>query len=91
MEVGRDLALVAKAIRAIGDGYGLHLSDYAPLIELMADRARAASDHLLNRVRNHDPVALRLYAAKHDEYWGPVAENIRRHSSELRSLILEHK
>ncbi len=91
VEVGRDLALIAKAIRAIGDGYGLHLSEYHPLIELMADRARAASDHLLDGVRKRDPVALRLYAEKHDEYWGPVSDHIRRHSSELESLVLEKK
>ena len=89
VEVRSDLAITARAIRAIGSGYGLQLSDYGPLIELMADRAQAASEHLLNGVRNHDPVALRLIAAKHDEYWGPVSEHIRRKSRELRSLILQ--
>ena len=89
VEVGRDLALIAKAIRSVGDGYGLPLSGYHLLIALMAERAQAASDHLLNGVRNNDPVALRLYAEKHDEYWGTVSDHIRRRSSELESLILE--
>ena len=89
VEVGRDLALIARAIRAIGDGYGLPLSEYHPLIELMVHRARAASDHLLDVVRKNDPAELRLYLQRHDEYWGPVSDHIRRHSSELESLIVK--
>ena len=55
VEVDCDLALVGKAIRAIGNGYGLPISEYHPLIELMVERAQAASNHLLDGVRNKDP------------------------------------
>ena len=88
VEVTRDLACIAQAIREIGNGYGLPLNEYHPLIERMADRAQVASDHLLDGIRKKDPVALRLHAEKHDQYWGPVADHIRRHSSQLESLIL---
>jgi hypothetical protein len=83
-----DIASTARAIRAIGDGYGLPLDSYRPLIDCMAERAQAASDHLLDGVRNHDPVAIRLYAEKHDEYWGPVADYLRRHKAEFEALIV---
>jgi len=88
VKLDQDLRSLAKAIRALGDGYGLDLSEYDSLIALMADRAQAASDRILDGVRNNDPVAMRLYADNHHNYWGPVSELVRQHSDELESLIL---
>jgi hypothetical protein len=88
VETNRSLPGVAKEIRAIGQGYGLDPTEYHPLIATMIARAQAASDNILAGVRDGDPIARRLHAEGHHEYWGPVANYLVRHSLELENRIL---
>jgi aminoglycoside phosphotransferase (APT) family kinase protein len=83
-----DLSVAATAIHAIVDGYRLQLSEYGKLLRLMAERARAGSDLLVQGARTGQQPWARLYAEGHDKYWGPVSDYIDRYVSILEGMLV---
>ncbi len=83
-----DLSVAATAIHAIVDGYRLQPSEYGKLLRLMAERARAGSDLLLEGARTGQQPWARLYAEGHDRYWGPVSGYISRNVSILEGMLV---
>lgn len=88
MEPDCDLSVAAIAIHAIVDGYRLQPSEYGKLLRLMAERARAGSDLLVQGARTGQQPWARLYAEGHDKYWGPVADYIKRNISTLEGMMV---
>ncbi|MBB5065931.1 phosphotransferase enzyme family protein [Granulicella mallensis] len=83
-----DLSVAATAIHAIVEGYRLPPSEYGKLLRLMATRARAGSDLLVQGARTGQQPWVRLYAEGHDKYWGPVSNYIDRSASILEGMLV---
>lgn len=82
-----DLAVAATAIRALVDGYRLQPAQYGQLLRLMAQRAGACSDLLVDGARTERQPWARLHAEGHNQYWAPVADYIGSHASTLEQLL----
>ncbi len=83
-----DLSIAATSINAIADGYRLQPSEYGKLLRLMAERARAGSNLLIEGARTGQQPWAKLYAESHDKYWGPVSDYISRSATTLESMLL---
>ena len=83
-----DLSMAARAIHALGDGYGVEPSEYSKLIELMVRRSRTASDLLIDAARSGEQPWARLYAENGDHYWGPTSDYIERSATSLKEMLL---
>jgi hypothetical protein len=88
---GCNLSDAAQAVRALCKGYGLEPSDYGLLVTLMAQRARAASDLLIEGARMEEQPWARLFAESGDHYWGPVSDYIESSGTDLVGLLLQER
>jgi hypothetical protein len=86
---GCKLVDAAVAVRALCNGYRLEPSDYGLLVSLMSQRARAASDLLIEGARVGKQPWARLFAESGDHYWGPISDYIERSATAFVSLMLQ--
>ncbi|RRA49411.1 phosphotransferase [Acidipila sp. EB88] len=82
-----DLAVVAAAMRALLDGYGLETRFYGALIRRMVRRAREECALIVQGARQDRQPWARLYSEGHHHYWGPVSDLIDRQGAELRRML----
>lgn len=83
-----DLATAASAMQTLLSGYGLDSSRYGELIRLMATRARAEYDLIVEGAKEGKQPWIKLHAEAHHQYWGPVADRIDRNASALESRLI---
>ena len=86
---GGDLAVGAEAVRTLCEGYEVDRNDYGLLVALMARRARAASQLLVEASHTGEQPWARLFAEHGDHYWGPLADYIDSSATALRELLLQ--
>ena len=84
---GCDLRPCARAMGALLHGYGLEPTSYPELLTLMATRARAESDFIVQGAQAGQDPRLRLYREGHHQFWGPVADYLKRNTTALLSIL----
>ena len=87
IEPACDLHTAAISIHAIVDGYRLEPSSYGLLLSLMAKRARAACDVLVQGAKDGQQPWAKLYDEGHHRYWGPVSEYIDHSALTLEYML----
>lgn len=83
-----DLTVASTAMHSLLDGYRLETTSYGDLIRLMATRARAEYEFIVEGARAEQQPWAKLYIEGHHKYWGPVADYIDRHASDLNHMLM---